>query len=307
MNPHQLRTFLAAARFGNLTRAASEANLAQSSLSDQIQSLEQELGVQLFERGRHGVALTPAGHVMQTYATEILALNEEAKNAIRASAGNDDQSLTIGTLETIATEKLAAFLPRFRFVHPDIGLTLKIGGSGDLQRWLEDGSIELAITFDRGQKDERFIDRKLSHEPMALIAGVNFRALPTVTFAGLSELPFIVTQEGCVYRHLFDKAFTEAAVAPPPIATQVDSVATIIRLVAAGTGYGLVPQLALNAYPTRGDLLELPWPGKTPTASLVMVWRRRRVQPPPLSLMLAAAQKELQSFRPAGAPLRHEG
>ncbi|TDX79680.1 DNA-binding transcriptional LysR family regulator [Neorhizobium sp. R1-B] len=244
---------------------------------------------------------------MQTYATEILALNEEAKNAIRASAGNDDQSLTIGTLETIATEKLAAFLPRFRFVHPDIGLTLKIGGSGDLQRWLEDGSIELAITFDRGQKDERFIDRKLSHEPMALIAGVNFRALPTVTFAGLSELPFIVTQEGCVYRHLFDKAFTEAAVAPPPIATQVDSVATIIRLVAAGTGYGLVPQLALNAYPTRGDLLELPWPGKTPTASLVMVWRRRRVQPPPLSLMLAAAQKELQSFRPAGAPLRHEG
>lgn len=50
MNPHQLKAFLAVARLGNLTRAASEANLAQSSLSDQMQSLEQELGVQLFER-----------------------------------------------------------------------------------------------------------------------------------------------------------------------------------------------------------------------------------------------------------------
>lgn len=272
-----------------------------------MQSLEQELGVQLFERSRHGVALTPAGHVMHTYATEIVALNEEAKIAVRASAGNDDKSLTIGTLETIATEKLAAFLPAFRIAHPEIGLTLRIGGSGDLQRWLEDGSIELAITFDRGQKDERFIDRLLSQEPMALIAGANLGAPPPVTFIGLSELPFIATQEGCVYRHLFDRAFAEVAVASPPIAAQVDSVATIIRLVAAGTGYGLVPRLALNAYPTRGDFLELPWPGKTPTASLVMVWRRRRVQPPPLSLMLAAAQKELQSFRPAGAPLRHEG
>jgi len=114
MNPRQLKTFLAVAKHGNITRAASEANLAQSSLSDQMQALEEELGVPLFERSRQGVTLTPAGDVLKSYAEEILALNDEAKTAIRAAAGLEKQALTIGTLETIAAEKLAGFLSRFR-------------------------------------------------------------------------------------------------------------------------------------------------------------------------------------------------
>ncbi len=73
MNPRQLKTFLAVARHGNFTRAASEANLAQSSLSDQMQALEEELGAPLFERSRQGVTLTPAGDVLRSYAEEILA------------------------------------------------------------------------------------------------------------------------------------------------------------------------------------------------------------------------------------------
>jgi DNA-binding transcriptional LysR family regulator len=306
MNPRQLKTFLAVARFGNLTRAAAEANLAQSSLSDQMQSLEQELGVQLFGRSRQGVTLTPAGHVMQTYAEEILALHDEAGIAIRAAAEKSEQTLTIGTLETIAAEKLAAFLPRFRKAHPEIDLTLKIGGSGDLQRWLEDGSIDLAITFDRGQTDERFITRLISHEPLALVTG-NAGAPPPTALAELSELPFIATGDGCVYRRLFDTALAEAAVAAPRIVTQADSINTIIRLVASGAGYGLVPRLAIDAHAKRGDVFELPWPGKAPSASLIMVWRRRRVQPPTLSRLLAAAQTELRPLRPADARLRHEG
>src|SRR5690242_6782996 len=76
MNPRQLKTFLAVAKQGNITRAASEANLAQSSLSDQMQALEEELGVPLFERSRQGVTLTPAGDVLKSYAEEILALND---------------------------------------------------------------------------------------------------------------------------------------------------------------------------------------------------------------------------------------
>ncbi len=306
MNPRQLKTFLIVARLGNVTRAATEANLAQSSLSDQMQSLEQELGVQLFERSRHGVILTPAGQVMKTYAEEILALNDEARIAVRASACQSERTLAIGTLETIAAEKLAAFLPRFRERHPDIGLTLRIGGSAELQRWLDDSSIDLAITFDRGQQDERFVTRLVSHEPLALISSGNADARCPPTLADLSQLPFIATQEGCVYRRLFDAAFAGAGVEAPRVATEVDSIATIIRLVAARAGYGLVPRLAIGAYAKRNDISELPWPDDVPTASLIMVWRRRRVQPPALSLLLAAAQSELRPVRPADARLRRE-
>ncbi|EJJ29603.1 LysR family transcriptional regulator [Rhizobium sp. CF142] len=307
MNPRQLKTFLAVARHGNFTRAASEANLAQSSLSDQMQALEEELGVQLFERSRQGVTLTPAGDTLKAYAEEILALNDEAKAATRAAAGLGAQSLAIGTLETIAAEKLTPFLSRFREAHADIGLALKIAGSGELQRRLEDGSIDVAFTFDRGEQDERFVTRLVSREPLVLIAGRNAEAVPPESLGDLSRLPFIATQTGCVYRRLFDTAFADAGIAAPDIVTQADSIRTIIRLVASGAGYCLVPYLAANPAVERGDVVELPWPGDRPTASLIMLWRRRRVQPPALSLLLASASADLRPIRPADARLRRAG
>ncbi len=306
MNPRQLKTFLAVARHGNFTRAASEANLAQSSLSDQMQALEEELGAKLFKRSRQGVTLTPAGDALKSYAEEILALSDEARTAIRVAAGLEKQALTIGTLETIATEKLAAFLSRFRETHP-VGLTLKIAGSGELQRRLEEGSIDIAFTFDRGEQDGRFQTRLVSREPLALIAGRNTRAMPPGNLADLSRLPFIATETGCVYRRLFDTAFAEADIAAPAIVAQADSIQTIIRLVASGAGYGLVPRLAVTPAAERDNVVELPWPGDTPAASLIMLWRRRRVQQPALSSLIAMASEDLRPVRSAGAHLRHAG
>ncbi|MDR9771481.1 LysR family transcriptional regulator [Rhizobium hidalgonense] len=315
MNPRQLKTFLAVIRHENLTRAAAEVNLAQSSLSDQIQALEEELGAELFLRSRQGVALTAAGAALKTYAEEILALNDEAKGAVRAAAGNADQSVSVGTLETIAAETLAPWLSLFGKQNPGLGLKLKIGGSGELRTQLHDGSIDVAFTFDRGQQDERFATRRVSSEPLVLIAGRNAHARPPESLAALSTAPFIATESGCVYRHLFETAFAEAGVPAPPIVTEADSIATIIRLVASGAGYGLVPGLALGPSTARGDVIALPWPGEPPTAALLMMWRRRRVQPPALALLLQsasnkllpAASDELSPVRPADARLRHAG
>ncbi len=304
MNPRQLKTFLAIARHGNLTRAASEANIAQSSLSDQVQALEAELGTQLLLRSRQGVVLTPSGEVLKAYAEEILALNDEAKEAIRAASGAETGALTIGTLETIAAERLAPFLARFRRLHPDIVLALKIAGSDELQRRLENGSIDVAVTLDRGGTDERFVSRLLSREPLALITAANASVASPENIKDLARLPFIATETGCVYRRLFDTAFAEAGVGAPQVVTQADSIATIIRLVASGVGCGLVPSLTLGS-DKRADIIELPWPGVVPTASLIMVWRRRRIQPPALSLIVSAASNDLRPLRSTDGRLQH--
>ncbi|MGO7037314.1 LysR family transcriptional regulator [Rhizobium acaciae] len=307
MNPRQLKTFLAVIRHENLTRAAAEVNLAQSSLSDQIQALEEELGAELFLRSRQGVVPTAAGSVLKAYAEEILALNDEANAAVSAAAGSVEQSVTLGTLETIATERLAPWLSLFRKKNPDVGLKLKVGGSGELLAQLQQGSIDVAFTFDRGQQDERFLTRRICSEPLVLIAGGDSQARPPVSLAALSTAPFVTTETGCIYRHLFDTAFAEAQIAAPSIVTEADSIATIIRLVSSGTGYGLMPRLAVGPAATRGDVVELPWPGNPPVASLVMMWRRRRVQPPALTLLLQSASEELSPLRPADARLRHAG
>ena len=81
------------------------------------------------------------------------------------------------------------------------------------------------------------------------------------------------------------------------------------RLVAAGTGLGLVPRLAVAETLARGEVIELSWPAPAQAANLaaelVMIWRRRRVQPPALKLLLASASTGLDALRPGGAHPRH--
>ena len=121
----------------------------------------------------------------------------------------------------------------------------------------------------------------------------------------LASVSFVATEAGCIYRYLFDKAFVEAGIAAPKLAAEVGSIGTIARLVAAGTGMGLVPRLAVADALDSGEIVEMPWPGEVATASLVMIWRRRRVQPPALKLLLAAASENFAPVKSAGDHPRH--
>ena len=153
MHPRLLKTFLAVARTGNVTRAADEVHLAQSSVSGQIQSLETELGTHLFTRSNLGLELTPAGEILKSYVDEILALVDEARAAVQASAKQMAGSITIGALETIAAAKLPQWLSDLRYSHSGLVPRLKVAGTGELLRKLKDGELDVIFCFDRGDFD----------------------------------------------------------------------------------------------------------------------------------------------------------
>lgn len=89
MNLHQLRIFATVARLGSFSRAAEALRISQPSVSIQVADLERSLGVDLFERQGRGVRLTEAGRVLEDYARRILALAEEARNAVEVAKGGD--------------------------------------------------------------------------------------------------------------------------------------------------------------------------------------------------------------------------
>lgn len=312
MHPRLLKTFLAVARARNVTRAAQEVNLAQSSVSDQIQALEAELGASLFTRSRQGLELTPAGEALKPYAEDMLALDGDARAAIDAIRAGPAGSLSIGALETIAAARLAPWLAGFRAAHAGIDIKLRIAGSGDLLRRLGEGEIDAAFCFERplgldidaGAPDQRFARRVVAHEPLALIAppGDN-RA--DVDLATLAARHFVATETGCVYRAMVDKAFADAGLGKPSLAAEAGSVDAIAGLVAAGAGFGLVPRLAVAAAIDRAEVAELAWPGPVRSADIVMTWRRRRVQPPALKALLTAIGEGFAPVTPAGARPRH--
>jgi DNA-binding transcriptional LysR family regulator len=305
MHPRLLKTFLAVASAGNMTRAADAVHLAQSSVSDQIQSLEAELGVDLFTRSKLGLDLTPAGETLRAYAEDILARVHDARAAVKAAAGQAAVALSIGALETIAAAKLPSLLATFRDDHPGIDLRLTVAGSGDLMRKLEAGDLDIAFCFDKGD-EERFIMRTVSVEPLVLIAAPGAHpALDAGGLAGLASKSFVATEAGCVYRRMFDLAFAEAGILPPKLAAEVGSIRAIARLVAAGTGLALLPRLAVTDALDRGEIVEMNWPGPVTTALLTAIWRRRRVQPPALKLLLSALSDV--PVRSADARPRHAG
>ncbi|WP_448953430.1 LysR family transcriptional regulator [Labrys neptuniae] len=306
MHPRLLRTFLAVARYRSITRAAEAVHLAQSSVSDQIQTLEAELGTALFERSRVGLQLTAAGAALLPYAEEILGLTDEARSAVSAATGQKQGALAIGALETIAATRLPAWLSCFGQAHPEIALRLSVAGTGDLLRKLEDGELDIAFCFDKAGFDERLAKRRISREPLILIASAGEPPLPAGK--GLSALAtrrFVVTETGCIYRHLFETAFAAAGVAMPKLAAEVGSIGAISQLVAAGAGLGLVPRLAVSQALEHGAVIELAWPGPIHSADLVMIWRRRRVQPPALKQMLASVSNGLDPIRPGDVRPRH--
>ncbi|MER9655045.1 LysR family transcriptional regulator [Mesorhizobium sp. M0152] len=297
MHPRLLKTFLAVARSRNITRAAEAVHLVQSSVSDQIQSLEAELGAALFMRLRTGLELTPAGMALKPIAEELLRLDGEARAAVLLAAGQTSGTLTIGALETIASARLAPWLPGFQAGHPDIAVHMKVADSGTLLRLLEDADIDVAFCFEhrdgaKSAADERLARRTILDEPLLLVAAPGQGTVPC-DLAALAALRFVATEPGCIYRHMFDTAFAEAGIAAPRLAAEVGSIGTIARLVAAGAGLGLVPRLAVSDALERGELIELPWPGRSQTAPLAMIWRRRRVQLPALRQLLSAARDTL--------------
>ncbi|MBZ7922261.1 LysR family transcriptional regulator [Ensifer adhaerens] len=293
MHPRLLTTFLAVSRHRNITRAAAEVHLAQSSVSDQIQSLEAELGATLLVRAKAGLELTAAGEALRLYAEEMLALADEARAAVAAAAGQQAGALTIGALETIASAQLAPFLSRFRAAHGDIDLRLTVAGSGDLLRRLETGEIDVAFSFGEGTVDERLVRRVIAAEPIVLIVPPGHAALAKMpTMAELAAADFLITERGCIYRAIADRAFAEAGVSPRR-AAEVGSLAAIARLVAKGAGVALVPRLAVADALARDEIGAVAWPGPTRSVPLSMIWRRRRVQLPALRRLLAAASDDL--------------
>jgi DNA-binding transcriptional LysR family regulator len=308
MTPRLLQTFLAVARCQTATRAAAELNLAQSSVSDQIQILEDELGVRLFLRSRQGFRLTAAGEALVPYAQDILTTTDDALAAAKSASLSGDRSLVIGALETVAREVLPTLVAHLRQHQPELRIRIEVAGSDLLLQRVLDGSNDIAFCFRKGEIDERLTRREFAQEPLTMIgppaAGSDLAPRPEP--GALIGQPFIATEPGCVYRHLFDEAWRQAGFEPPRPFTEVGSIGAIVRLAAAGGGYAFVPRIAAMEALASGAVAAIRLPGFEFFATLDMIWRRRRVQPPSLTLFLTQAGRARRSLKRDDDRLRRE-
>ena len=145
MELRHLRYFVAVAETRNITRAAVRLRVAQPALSRQLADLEGDLGLKLFDRGRLGVTLTPAGREFHRRARALLADADRAVDAARVAAGAITGRLTLGFPTALHLDYLGPVIAEFRKAHPRVEFSFVHGLRETQLRGLREASIEVGF------------------------------------------------------------------------------------------------------------------------------------------------------------------
>ncbi|MFD7732281.1 LysR family transcriptional regulator [Kitasatospora phosalacinea] len=284
-----LRTFEAVARTLSMTQAARELHYAQSSVSDQVQALERELGVVLVDRSQRRIRLTAQGEVLSSYTGRILGLLAEARAAVARPAAE----LALGALETLSRHLLPGVLSHYRTLRPGTKVRVSQHNRGELYRSVLRGDLDLCLTFGAPPDDPGLSAETLAEEPLVVIAPPG-HPLVARGRAGLAELaaePFLATQRGCGFREMYDGVLG-AVPGKEPVA-EVDSIDTLGACVAAGMGCALLPLVAVRGRAERGEvaLVEVGDGGLRTTVT--MTWLERNSADPELVAFQHALRERL--------------
>ncbi len=290
MQLRHLKTFAAVADTLNFTRAAERIHLSQSSVTEQIQALEADLGVTLFDRSRRKLSLTHAGQRLLAYTATLLDLADEAAAAARTGPGVSGK-LVIGGLETLCATRLPRLLAEFSRRYPNVEMSLKTANSAGIRNGIRNGDLDVGFVFGHAQQSANIHTESVGNEELLVILPSNHRlaARERIEPADLADEPFLVTEPGCVYRRMFDEAFADRSPAKPKPVGEYASIGLIRGLVEAGLGCALVPRSALAGQTER--LAAVPWVGAIRTTPITMMWRPSRTQSLATSAFLATARE----------------
>ncbi len=240
MELRQLEYVLAVIDHGGFTRAADAVHVAQPTLSQGIRTLEQELGVELFERVGRGVRVSPAGRAFEPPARRAMLETETARMAATEVLALRSGHLTVIALPTLVVEPLVPWIGRFRTAYPGITVHLvEAEGADAVPEAVRDGRADIGLAEVEGASHGLRVETIIEQELVA-ICPPGSRLATTVSLRELVTMPLVATPEGTSTRRLVESAFSGLG-RVPRVAVEVSQREAILPLVLAGAGIAFVP------------------------------------------------------------------
>ena len=237
-----LEIFCAVAEQGSVTRAAERLQRVQSNVTTRVRQLEDELGSALFLREGKRMALTPEGQIFLGYAQRLLALAEEARQALQPS--QPQGRLRLGAMESTAASRLPGPLAQFHGQWPGVALELSTGASQNLLDRLRAHALDaVLIAWPPGQP----LDPALDATPVfceELLLALPADHPPITGPQDVQPGTLAVFEPGCTYRRIAQQWL--AARAQPLQLLELGSYHAILACVAAGNCVGVVPRSVLD-------------------------------------------------------------
>lgn len=276
MELRHIRYFVAVAEELHFGRAAARLHIAQPPLSAQIQQLERELGVQLFDRTSRRVTITKEGQVFLGEAYLLLEQHERALKAVHQASSGLAGRIEVAGVSSAFDDILPALIPRFRATHPDVVLFLQELDTAEAVSGLAQGTIDVAfVRIERG--NEHIEVRPLRRETFAVALPRNHRlaALEEVSLQDLAAEPFVMPLRG-VSDQYYDQLLEACRQAgfTPRIAHQSKSIQSQVGFVACGLGVALVPRT--HRLGQTGHVVLVPIRDDIPMTEMAVAWSKVR-------------------------------
>lgn len=244
MDIRQLRYFLAIVEEGNITGAAQKLHMAQPPLSQQLKSLEDELGVKLIERGSRRIQLTDAGRVLLNRAEQIVGLVETTAKELEDLNKGQYGTLSIGTIASLGATLLSEQITSFHKEYPGIDFQIREGNTYKILELLKSGIIEIGIARTPFNSDS-FESIYLPYEPMIAATSSDLYWKNDETKISLREL----TNMPLVVLFRFEKMIMECCEEEgfiPKIICRSDDIRSVLLWANTGMGVAILPKAALS-------------------------------------------------------------
>jgi DNA-binding transcriptional LysR family regulator len=254
MDIHQLKTFVAVAREGSITRASELLHLSQPAVSAHIKAIEDALGLTLFERTPRGMSLSPDGQRLLARAEQTLAAHREMMaeaarikgrltGKLRLGAGSNSNNEAVGRLLTALTERC-----------PEVEVVLGHGTSLDILTGIRNGSLDAGLYNEAGEPDPELLTIEVSRFRIHVVAAPGLVSVSEpLDWRSLTDLPWIYPTSSTCCGRTAESLFKLHQVRPKRIIS-VDREDVMRTLITAGIGVGLLHADSAKQAQARGEV-----------------------------------------------------
>ena len=259
MEIRNLITFLKVTELKSFSKAAEALDYSQSAVTVQIQQLERELGVQLFDRIGKSVSITQYGMDFVAYARDVVSAVSRA-----STFATENKELTgavrVGTLDSLMTATFADIVPTFRERFPRVVTRIHCDNAARLKELLVKNEIDLIYTLDTQLHDAQFVKVFEAEDEIVVVANAAnpLAKRKGVRLADLVEHPFVMMNRNNPYRDQFDLELARHDLAIEPFC-ELESDVLIVKLLSGNPQYlSVLPRYAVEEGIHRGRLAALP-------------------------------------------------
>lgn len=293
----QLQFFIAAAEAGSVSGAARALSISQSSVTEAIRALEDDLGIMLFDRLPRGLEITQKGSAFLRHARQILADVATARAAFQDEDAAQTGKLSLGVTSLVAGYVLSDILQRYRRAFPQIELSV-IEDNGDyLQHLLIGGELDVAVLLTSSVKDRMALHVEtllVSPYRLWLPLGHPLADQTTIALDELAGQPLIQLMVDEIEEST--RSLMQALAVKPQIAFRTRSVEAVRSLVATGAGLAILPSLVYRPWSLEGDRIGIrDVSGDLPSVQVGLAWRRGAPLSAPALNFIRSAQGTVPS------------